>query len=174
MRPANRITALTIIIALVAGSYYLDTSDVLTNHEPTMRGSTVITTGEPTSVYFRYGLSYLSSAPGGSISVSQSGPGYPAPVFGSESDAVVFDCASAAATPQGCMKTVTFKGTSNQTYTVKVWLPYLNASAGIPWENCRYAVTSVPIRGSQAPVYAYCISLNSTSFLVALPRPPPP
>src|SRR5437016_4082778 len=136
MRPANRITALTIVIALVAGSYYLDTSAVLTSNGPTMSGSTVMTTSEPTSAYFRYGLFYLSSAHPGSTSVNESGPWYPTPSFGPESDAVVFNCASAAATQQGCTKTATFKGNSNQTFTVKVWYPYINASAGIPWENC--------------------------------------
>ena len=96
------------------------------------------------------------------------GPGRPAaagqelPCFGA--DAYVFNCASAAATSQGCTTS-----TTGPYPIMNIEYPFAD-QAEPSWANCLWTVQGI----AQGQGYAYCISINSTSFIMgeqALPRP---
>lgn len=113
-----------------------------------------------------YGLYYLSAAPG--CAVSYGVHSYPAPCF-AYSGGVLFDCAAAAATPQGCTEKVNITGTSNQNFIITIWYPY---NTGVPSQNCKWT-ESLPTPPGPDSAFAYCISVNSTSFLISEPAPGP-
>ncbi len=105
---------------------------------------------------------YLSTNPG------CSGPSY-GPCFSPNlSEAVVFKCASTAATPQGCTKQVNSSETAPRSYVMTIWYPYVNHADEPSWANCKY---SVPAVGPQIFV-AYCISVSGNSFIVSIEAPP--
>jgi hypothetical protein len=102
-----------------------------------------------------------------------------APCFGGRATAMIFNCLSAAATTMGCTEefvsgsSQTFQeGARTTTYTAKfqitIWYPHSPSPIGQPWTNCGY--TESGDRGTI--IYAYCITSNSTAFLVSKPGPP--
>jgi hypothetical protein len=86
--------------------------------------------------------------------------------------AIVFSCAAAAAAPQGCTATLNGSGSAYPRYSITIWFPYVQQSQPPNPFNCEY---SVPVDGISQNL-AYCISLNSMSFILSLPQPitPPP
>ena len=125
-----------------------------------------VTTG--TVVPF-YGLDFLSAAPG--CAIEYGAYSYAAPCFSSTPH--IFDCATAAATPQGCTQLIHITGAPNQNFTVTVWYP-LAVNSGVPSQNCKWIQTNLPTPpGPDGPYYDYCFYINSTSFLVAMPAPGP-
>ena len=78
--------------------------------------------------------------------------------------AIIFNCATAAATPEGCTETLPGAG-FHSNYTISIWYPYhSNMSSTL---NCAY---SIPIDGVDHN-QAYCVSLNRQSFIVTLIAP---
>ena len=142
-------------------------TDTTTESETSTTTETVASTTVPW-----YGLTYLGAVPGCAVSTDPPTAWYPVPCFG-YSGPHLFNCAAAANTSQGCTQRINITGTSNQSFAVTVWYPYVNYT-GPAWQNCKYTVPSVPNPpGPQGPYYAYCISVNSTSFLITEPAPPP-
>ena len=113
-----------------------------------------------------YGLVYLSADPG--CTVSSGVTSYPG-VCSSYSDPVLFNCAAAAATPKGCTQVVDITGTSNQNFTVTVWYP---DNSGRPGQNCDWTQL-LPPPFELDLINAYCIPVNSTTFLVSEPASGP-
>jgi hypothetical protein len=100
--------------------------------------------------------SYIYLSAGGFCS----GPGGYEPCWGG-TDAYVFDCASSAATPEGCTQIVTSTLAPYPSYTIDIRYPFTNQTTP-SWANCLWTVAGVtPGQG-----YAYCISVNSTSFVI--------
>jgi hypothetical protein len=84
------------------------------------------------------------------------------PCFGG--DAYVFNCASAAATSQGCTTSTTGPYPS---YVMNIKYPFANQTEP-SWANCLWTVQGI----TQGQGYAYCISINSTSFIMGEQAPP--
>ncbi len=166
--------AATIIVTVVAlGAYTLGTPlGTPTDRNTNSAGMLTMTTVRSTtsSVNFLYGLMYLTADSGCFSGPSPAGPWSPSPCFGPRSDAVVFNCMKAAATSQGCTQRVYYKGNASESYVVTVWYPYFNSTANSEGYNCKLAFYPETVHTG----YAYCMSVNSTSFLVAQPSPPPP
>jgi hypothetical protein len=131
----------------------------LTTSTITNTTTTTVTTG-----FSWLGLIYMSNASG--CNVIHNGITYPEPCF-SYNDPYIFNCASSAATAQGCTEQVYVNSTTNS-FTVTVWYPIPNSQPG---QNCQYSVLSIP--NYQNPTFAYCIPINSTSFLVSRAALPP-
>lgn len=90
---------------------------------------------------------------------------------GNFSEAIVFNCASAAASRTGCSRQV---GSSYQIaigygYQITIWYPYAPHSGEPSWANCMYEYSG----DAGQHHYGYCISTNSTAFIVTEPAPPP-
>jgi hypothetical protein len=93
------------------------------------------------------------------------GPGGYLPCWGGE--AYIFNCADAAATPQGCSQQVTGTLAPRPSYFIDVRYPYYNQTEPLG-ANCLWTVgTIAPEQG-----YAHCTSTNSTSFFVSIQAPP--
>jgi hypothetical protein len=108
---------------------------------------------------------FLSNDPG------CSGPGGYTPCFSSNiSEMVVFNCARAAATPQGCTEQVNSSASSHPSYVITIWYPYVNQPGEQPWANCAF---SVPVDYFNHES-SYCISLSLDSFIIVTSAPPPP
>jgi hypothetical protein len=124
-----------------------------------------------------------SESGGCSASYSWNGTAYAEPCSfgGTIQDALVFNCLlAAAALPSGCAGQITalpgelFPPANNTgpgspvlNNTMTVWYPYVSNAPNEPsWANCMYAVAHGP---SAATEYAFCVSLNSTSFIVSGP-----
>jgi len=106
---------------------------------------------------------------GGTVFLGASTPGSGGPALVSNlTQVVVFDCASEAAMPQGCTQLVNASLLSE--YQVTIWYPYSGSQAqGWPsWANCAF---SSPHAGTDVP--AYCISLGTNGFIVAVQEPGP-
>lgn len=102
---------------------------------------------------------FLSSAPGCS----------PGPCDGQRfSDAMVFGCASAAATPAGCQEQYD-SGNPGGNYTVTVWYPSYNQTNEPAWANCEFQVwpTGDLLSPDVPPTPGYCLMVASTSFVVS-------
>lgn len=108
---------------------------------------------------------YLSSDVG-----SCRGPAGYAPCFGGDlSQAEVFNCASAAASPSGCTQRVVSSSNPQNSYQITIWYPYVGHSNESSWANSVYTDS-----GDPGQYYdAYCISISSTAFIVTEPAPPP-
>ena len=92
------------------------------------------------------------------------------PCFGGNfSQALVFNCARAAASSSGCSEQVgsTYEIVVGSGYHLTIWYPYWNST--YEWVNCMYEYGGNPGQ----PQYAYCISTNSTAFIISEPAPPP-
>ena len=97
---------------------------------------------------------------GGGCSVSVNGVLAGAPCFGKNiDDAVVFDCASQASAPQGCTTTVVSSDTS---YNYDVTVRYPCTTPNPDNTNCCFQ----PALGYPSPLYAWCSSVGSNSFIV--------
>ena len=134
-------------------------SDTVTQNET----STSTTTETVTTPFPWYGLVYLSADPGCSTSYGETS--YPVPCFGSSG--YLFNCAAAATNSEGCTQQVNITGT-NESFTVTIWYPYTNSIGEQPVQNCKWTV-QLPSPPGPETGYAYCISVNSTSFLVSEP-----
>jgi len=101
---------------------------------------------------------------GGGCSVTVNGTLAGAPCFGRDIDnAVIFNCAAAAATPSGCTTTVVSPGYTAYNYNLTIWYPDANAPA--PNSNCEF----LPSLGYNTPFDAWCISISQDSFIMAQP-----
>ena len=98
------------------------------------------------------------------------GPAGYTPCFGGNlSQAEVFNCASAAASPSGCAWPVVSSSNPQNSYQVTIWYPYVGHSNESAWTNCLYTDS-----GDPGHYYgAYCVSISSTAFIVTEPAPPP-
>lgn len=120
---------------------------------------------------FNYPM-YLSSS-GASSTWFFNGTTYSLPGFYSDiNEAYVFNinnCASPASSSSGCIEQIVSTLNPQNRYNMTVWYPYVNQNSSEPsWANCMYYV-----KGTSGTSYAYCISLNSTAFIVSEPGPPP-
>ncbi len=111
--------------------------------------------------------SYLT-APTSASFCSETTPEYTGnvPCFSYDrSQAYVFNCMAAAATPSGCTVTL---GTGPSNFNVTVWYPAKNQT--MSWANCNYVVSN----GSGKTPHAWdvCIASTSTSFILATPPGP--
>ncbi len=95
---------------------------------------------------------------GGGASVN----GVGAPTFGNDVDeAVVFGCASEAATSAGCTTTVVSPSNTAYNYDMTVWYPCTSPTpAGT---NCCF----LPAVGYPTPFDDWCTSVGSNSFIIA-------
>jgi hypothetical protein len=130
---------------------------------------------------------YITRSGGCAASYRSNGTAYAEPCAfgGTIRDALVFNCLATAALPSGCAGQITpLPGEVMPTpppgnnpgpdvnspvlnNTVTVWYPYVGHAANTPsWANCMYAVAHGP---SAATDYAFCVSLNSTSFVASAP-----
>ena len=83
-----------------------------------------------------------------------------------------FNCAAAASTLQGCTQKVIYAGvplvSPVPSYVINIRYPFTNQTAPW-WANCVWTVQGItPGQG-----YGYCMSVNSTSFALGEPTPPP-
>jgi len=101
---------------------------------------------------------------------SCSGPSGFTPCFGGNfSQAEVFNCTSAAASASGCTQLVINPSEPQNSYQITIWYPYFGHSNEPSWANCIYTDS-----GDPGQYYgAYCVSVNSTAFIVTEPAPPP-
>jgi len=87
--------------------------------------------------------------------------GVGAPVFGKNIDeAVIFNCAAAAATSSGCQSTVISPENTNYNYDMTIWYPCTNA--GTATTNC----CLLPKIGYPTPIDAWCASTDKGSFII--------
>jgi len=135
----------------------------------TQTSTTTEITGTTTYTQFD-GLAFLSNQPGCTLSYGSTS--YPVPCWGQVSNAVAFNCAAAASTPQGCTQQISIAGAPSQTMNMTVLYPYVNHSGEADWQNCKLTETLPSPPGPQTFI-AYCISFNSTSFFAALLAPGP-
>lgn len=112
---------------------------------------------------------FLSSAPGCSFTVGSESPMYGTCFSYNISQAVVFNCAEVAATPQGCTQQVNSPQSHLPGYMITIWYPYVNQTNEPTGVNCAYSVPSESIDHN----LAYCISLSPTAFIVTMKAPPP-
>lgn len=164
-RAASLVIVSLIVIALILivgiGAIYIK-SDLNSSNTTNVRS----TTGNPFLNPY-----YLSKSSG--VSCIGTGGGfngtdYPAPCFSSTiSEAYVFNCASTAASLSGCQ--ARFNSTlspGSPTYTITVWYPITGETGESSLDNCKFV-------DSPQPSYGYCISLNSTSFILSIGGPGP-
>jgi len=94
---------------------------------------------------------------------SCSGPGGYTPCLSSNiSEMVVFNCARAAATPQGCTEQVNSSAPSHPSYVITIWYPYVNQPGERPWANCAFSVPTDFFDHESS----YCINLSLNSFII--------
>ncbi|MGI0090502.1 MAG: hypothetical protein ACREBS_02215 [Nitrososphaerales archaeon] len=97
---------------------------------------------------------FLSSPSSGGCTVNS----IPTPCISHEfSSAIIFNCASQAATSSGCVDRLS-SGMGN--YTITVWYPYVNHANEPAGANCWYNE-----EGNPSPPYGYCFLTNSTTFV---------
>ncbi len=105
--------------------------------------------------------------------LSSTGGCSPGPCIGQRfSDALVFNCAVAAATPAGCAaiysEGVRYSAAPPVNYTVTVWYPSYDQPDEPASANCMYNV--VPAGALVKPItptlFGYCLMINSTAFVV--------
>jgi hypothetical protein len=75
-------------------------------------------------------------------------------------EAVIFDCAAAAATPSGCQTTVTSPANTSYNYDMTIWYPCAGASTATT--NCCF----LPKLGYPTPFNAWCASTDTGSFII--------
>jgi hypothetical protein len=113
---------------------------------------------------------YLSNA-----SACTEPSGYSPCFDGPVSDAYVFNCAIAAASPSGCTQHVVSSLIPSNSYAISISFPYINQTSSEPsWANCMFDVNGKYNDGGGVGVsYAYCISVSSTAFILSEEAPPP-
>lgn len=158
----------------------------------TSQNSTSSSSTNSSSVVFPFdNPGYVVSQGGCAWSSRSDGIWYAEPCSfgGTLGDAMVFNCLAEAALPSGCTGQISaIAGTTlpapppingsltAQTpsepvlnNTITVWYPYFNQSGKEPsWANCMFQTQHQAI----GPQYGFCISLNSTSFVVSGPELP--
>ena len=100
---------------VVAETNYTITNVITSSISTVTQNETSTTTETVNNPIPWYGLVYLSALPG--CMVSSGIVSYPCPAS-SRADPYVFDCAAAAATPQGCTEQVNITGTTNESFTI--------------------------------------------------------
>lgn len=99
-----------------------------------------------------------------------SGPGGYSPCWGGNlSIAVVFSCGTAPASQAGCTSVVNSSAPAHPGYTITIWFPKIDQANEPSWANCEFSVPIDDFFNSPA----YCISLSTISFIVALQAPGP-
>jgi hypothetical protein len=100
----------------------------------------------------------------------------PGPCTGQRfSDALIFNCAAAAATPSGCVAVydegVRYSAAPPVNYTVTVWYPSYNQPDEPASANCMYNVSPVGalVKPETPTLFGYCLMINSTAFVVSQP-----
>ena len=101
------------------------------------------------------------------------GPGGYVPCFGGSmpnNTPYFFNCAAAAATPQGCTQKVTYTGVPlvSQVPSYVINIRFTNQTAPW-WANCLWSVQGT----TAGQEYGYCMMVSSTSFALGEPTPPP-
>jgi hypothetical protein len=138
-------------------------------------GSTETVT-QTTTVYSIVGyLSLTAASACGYAGATPPLPGGDGPCWGG--DAYVFNCASEAATQQGCTEDVVYSGPGAEgiggvkpvpNYVISIRYPFTNQTEP-SWGNCVWTVQGiVPGQG-----YALCSAVNATAFIVGVPAAPP-
>jgi hypothetical protein len=85
---------------------------------------------------------------------------------------VVFDCASQAATAQGCTQEV--NASVSSAYQVTIWYPFSPVQGEYWTSGANCAFSSPTTANPKAPVYpSYCIPVGANGFIVAMPQPGP-
>ena len=171
MQITKVLLVLFVVLSIVfASSAHGQVTTLTTTSTTTETGTTVMTTtvtsGGP--VPTNVSLLYLSN------SGICSGPGGPEPCWGN-TDAYVFDCASTAATPQGCTQVVISTLSSSASFNINIRYPFANQTTQEINQlqpslvNCLWTVQGdVP----QVQGYANCMSISSTSFIIGIPAGP--
>jgi hypothetical protein len=127
----------------------------------TFEGGTSFQTTTPVAIY-----PLIYAVPNGQGGYCQGPGGYDICLGGNYTTAERFDCATQATTPMGCTWKVVLPSAPQMASEMTVWYPYSISSQG-PWFfNCRYVDSGDPTNY----YYAYCIFVNSTSFVVAQPE----
>lgn len=91
------------------------------------------------------------------------------------SDALVFNCLQAAATPSGCSEVwssgLRYSASPIINYTVTVRYPSYGQPNEPATANCVYTASPVGSTGipPPTPYFGYCTAVNSTAFVVSLP-----
>jgi hypothetical protein len=89
------------------------------------------------------------------------------------SDALIFNCAEAAATPSGCAaiysEGVRYSAAPPVNYTVTVWYPSYNQPNEPASANCMYNAAPVGalVKPETPTLFGYCLMINSTAFVVS-------
>ena len=76
--------------------------------------------------------------------------------------AVVFNCASEAASPSGCTTKVVSPLMPEAAYQITIWYPVVGQPGETSSENCKWTTSG---NSGQYFFYSTCISINSTSFI---------
>jgi len=159
-RTAIGLSVVIIALAVVLGFALLSpqsvTQTATTSPSETQSKGSSTTTGSSTASY-----AYLSAG-GGCVAGGEAAPCWGSPAY-------VFNCLSAAKTGQGCTQLV-IGTTPNWNFTVNVRYPFSNQTNSEPsWANCLWSIQG----GTPGQGYGYCSLVNSTSFTVGEPAPPP-
>jgi hypothetical protein len=114
------------------------------------------------------GISYLV------VPNSCSGPGLAC--FNSNfSEAFIFTCKEAAASPQGCTVRVNSTTKYWEFNTVTVWYPYVNETVDASsWTNCAYKALGGNPPQFYGPFNAYCAPIGANGFVLMTPYGPIP
>lgn len=162
--------ALTIVLATTT-LYESDNRTTLTSTETSMIISTTTITSTATST--TQTTTFLPEVPWNNLILflTNANPCTgPAPCFSSSfSQAFVFTCLQAAATPQGC--TTRFNDTeyADVSYAITVWYPYVNRTAGAPsWANCAFNTPGGNPNQFYASFPSYCIPIGANSFILTM------
>jgi hypothetical protein len=156
-------TVMALLVIGVAGASALVTFS-LESHLISPVIVTETSTIDASSVPFNSSV-YLSSEVG-----ACRGPSGYAPCFGDDlSQAEVFNCLNAASLASGCTRSVVSSSNPQNSYQITIWYPYVGHSNESSWANSVYTDS-----GDLGQYYgAYCVSINSTAFIVTEPAPPP-
>ena len=126
--------------------------------------------GTGSSFVVQWNLAYFDTptVPGCAAGPSSTGPWTPVPCNGPRADAILFNCAARAASPEGCTLMVSAKNaTARVSFTA--WCPY-NGTARPYGPYLLNATWSEFTKPPSNPPNAVCVMLNSTAFLMAEPH----
>ncbi|HMK82503.1 MAG TPA: hypothetical protein VK503_02175 [Candidatus Bathyarchaeia archaeon] len=161
----KRVAVMVLLIIGVAGAGAIVTFSPVDNFIHSIGPVSVTETGIVNAASPFNSTLYLSSDVG-----SCRGPAGYVPCFGgSFSQARLFNCATAAASPSGCTQLVVSSSNPQNSFQITIWYPYVGHSNEPSWANCIYTDS-----GDPGQYYgAYCVSVSSTEFIVTEPAPPP-
>lgn len=160
MRNGTFISLLVIaIVASAAAGYFAGSSSQRTTTSTlTLISTTSTTTSAPS--YHEPPFIFLSAS-----AVCSPGPCWGGPAY-------VFHCQpnllSGPATTQTCQETVPSTMSQYPSYEINITIPG-PSSVNLPWANCEWSTgNSTGLQG-----FGFCVPLNSTSFIMGIPSPPP-